>query len=78
MATHQEERAAALAAYRAACEEFEQAQALWDPFLAVVDAIEVDSSAAAAAFDRLSSANQSRQDALDVLWLAWRNRPEPS
>ena len=75
--TLQEERAAALAAYRAACAEFEDAQQHWDPFLAVVDAAEADAAAAAAAFDRLSQANQSRQNALDSLWLAWRNRPDP-
>jgi hypothetical protein len=74
--TLQEERDAALAAYRAACVEFEQAQASWDPFLAVVDAAEMDSAAAEAAFERLRRANQGRQDALDSLWLAWRNRPD--
>ena len=77
MTTLQEERAAALAAYRAACDEFEEAEVRWDPFLAVVDAAEVDSAAAEAAFDRLSKAYQGRQDALDSLWLAWRNRPDP-
>ena len=75
--TIQEERAAALAAYRAACEEFERAQEQWDPFLAAVDAVETDAAGAEAAFDRLRQANQARQDALDSLWLAWRNRPDP-
>jgi hypothetical protein len=76
VATVQEERETALAAYRSACVEFEQAQESWDPFLAVVDAAEMDSAAAEAAFERLRQANQARQDALDSLWLAWRNRPD--
>jgi hypothetical protein len=74
--TLQQERDGALAAYRAACAEFEQAQQSWDPFLAVVDAADMDSAAAEAAFERLRKANQARQDALDSLWLAWRNRPD--
>ena len=67
----------ALAAYRAACEEFDRAQEHWDPFLSVRDGIEHDSVAAEAAFERLRAANQARQDALDTVWLAWRNRPDP-
>jgi hypothetical protein len=72
--TLQQEREAALAAYKAACEEFKDAEQQWDPYLAA--ATEADSAAAAAAFDRLSNANLARQDALDSLWLAWRNRPD--
>jgi hypothetical protein len=75
--TPQEERAAALAAYRAASEEFERAQEQWYQVLAVADPAEADSAAAESAFDRLSKANQARQDAVDSLWLAWRNRPDP-
>jgi hypothetical protein len=75
--TLQEERAAALAAYKSACDEFAEAQEQWDPYLVVVSEIETDSVGAEAAFDRLRKANQARQDALDSLWLAWRNRPDP-
>lgn len=74
MATAQQERDAALASYRAACAEFDCAQQLWDPFLAVVD---TDPAEAEAAFERLRKANQARQDALDTLWVAWRNRADP-
>jgi hypothetical protein len=72
--TLRQEREAALAAYKAACEEFKEAQEQWDPYLVVMT--EADSAAATAAFDRLSNANLARQDALDSLWLAWRNRPD--
>jgi hypothetical protein len=75
-ATPQEERDAALAAYRAAITEFDLAQGEWDPFLAAADLADTDPAAAEAAFDRLSRANQTRQDALDTLWVAWRNRPD--
>jgi hypothetical protein len=74
--TVQQERDAALAAYRSASAEFEAAQEQWDPFLATTGDIETDSAAAEAAFDRLRRAHQVRQDALDSLWLAWRNRPD--
>ena len=74
--TPQEERDEALAAYRAAIVEFDLAQAEWDPFLAAADLADTDPAAAEAAFDRLSRANQARQDALDTVWVAWRNRPE--
>ncbi len=63
-------------AYRAACAEFEEAREQWDPFLATDGVVDVDSMAAEAAFDRLRRANQAKQDALDVLWVAWRNRPD--
>jgi hypothetical protein len=76
--TPQEERDSALAAYRSAQAEFEAAQEQWDPFLVVGGAAEADPSAAEAAFDRLARANKARQDAVDSLWLAWRNRPEPA
>ena len=69
--TPEQERAASLAAYRAASAEFDAAQLQWDPFLADAGA---DPAAAEAAFDRLSKANLARQDALDSLWVAWRNR----
>jgi hypothetical protein len=73
----QQEREAALAAYRAACAEFADAEVHWDPYLASnVD--DADADAAEAAFDRLRKANQARQDALDTLWVAWRNRPDPA
>jgi hypothetical protein len=75
--TFQQERDAALAAYRSACEEFREAQEQWDPYLAAVTEIEANSVRAEAAFDRLRTANQAKQDALDSLWLAWRNRPDP-
>ena len=74
--TLQQERDAALAAYRSACEEFRHAQEQWDPYLAAVNEIEADSVGAAAAFDRLKAANEKKQDALDSVWLAWRNRPD--
>ena len=76
--TPQEERDAALAAYRSACEEFDQAQEQWDPYLVVMSEADADPVAAEAAFERLRTANQTKQDALDTLWLAWRNRPDPS
>ncbi len=76
VATPQEERDAALAAYRLAQAEFDAAQAGWDPFLDFGGEVELDSAAAEAAFDRLAKANQARQDAVDALWLAWRNRPD--
>ena len=50
----------------------------WDPFLAATGDIDTDSTAAEAAFDRLRTAHQAKQDALDSLWLAWRNRPDPA
>jgi hypothetical protein len=74
--TPQEERDAALAAYKSACGEFEVAQEQWDPYLAATGVAEADPVAAEAAFDRLKRANQARQDALDSLWVAWRNRPD--
>lgn len=74
--TLQQERDAALAAYRSACEEFKQAQEQWDPYLAAVSETEADPVKADAAFDRLTAAHQLKQDALDSLWLAWRNRPD--
>jgi hypothetical protein len=76
MTTPQVEREAALAAYRAACLEFDEAQLQGDPDLAAPGVSEADSGAAEAAFDRLRRANQARQDALDSLWVAWRNRPD--
>jgi hypothetical protein len=76
--TLQQERDAALAAYRSACEEFSAAQEQWDPYLVAGGESEADLLGAEAAFDRLTEANQARQDALDSLWLAWRNRPDPS
>jgi hypothetical protein len=76
--TPQEERDAALTAYRSASAEFEAAQAAWDPFLAPTATYDSDPVAAEAAFDRLKRANQAKQDALDSLWVAWRNRPELS
>lgn len=75
MSTPEAERQAALAAYKAACAEFDQAQQLWDPYLASTGDSDADAQAAEAAFDRLSQANRARQDAIDALWLAWRNRP---
>jgi hypothetical protein len=76
--TIQQEREAALLAYRSASAEYEAAQEQWDPFLAVTGDIDTDSTAAEAAFDRLRTAHQAKQDALDSLWLAWRNRPDPA
>lgn len=73
--TPQQERAAAMAAYTAARIDFEAAQEQWDAYLAVTDKIEGDSTEAGAAFERLRMANEVRQDAVDSLWLAWRNRP---
>jgi hypothetical protein len=75
--TLQQERDAALAAYRSACEEFKEAQEQWDPYLVAFSEVEAESVAAEVAFDRLRTANQAKQDALDALWLAWRNRPDP-
>jgi hypothetical protein len=75
--TPQEERDAALAAYRSACEAFTEAQEQWYPYLVAVSDVEADTVDAEAAFDRLRTANQAKQDALDTLWVAWRNRPEP-
>jgi hypothetical protein len=75
VATIQQERDAALLAYRAASAEYEAAQVEWDPYLAATGDIDTDSTAAEAAFDRLRTAHQAKQDALDSLWLAWRNRP---
>jgi hypothetical protein len=74
--TLQQERDAALARYKSACEEFAEAQEQWDPYLAPASETEVDPVGAETAFDRLRAANQAKQDALDSLWLAWRNRPE--
>ena len=75
--TLQQERDAALAAYRSACDEFTEAQEQWDPYLAADSGVDADSREADAAFTRLRTANQAKQDALDSLWLAWRNRPDP-
>jgi hypothetical protein len=72
--TPDEEREAARVAYLRARDEFDAAQEQWDPFLATTGVIETDDAAAEAAFNRLKTANQARQDALDALWLAWRNR----
>jgi hypothetical protein len=74
--TPQEERDAAMTAYNAARIEFEAAQEQWDACLATTDRIESDSTEAGAAFERLKKANEARQDAVDSLWLAWRNRPD--
>ena len=74
--TAQEERAAAMATYEAARTEFESAQEQWDRYLATTELIDSDSTAAGTAFERLKKANEARQDAVDSLWLAWRNRPE--
>jgi hypothetical protein len=74
--TPQEEREAAMAAYRAARIEFEAAQDQWDAYLATAAKIDGDSTEAGAAFERLKNANGARQDAVDSLWLAWRNRPD--
>jgi hypothetical protein len=74
--TPEEERAAALAAYKSAREEFEAAQEQWERYLATPG--ETDPIASDVAFERLKSANQARDDALDLLWVAWRNRPEPA
>lgn len=76
MSTPEEEKAAALIAYRSASAEFEAAQAQWDPFLAMTQLTDAESEAAEAAFERLRRANQARQDAVDSLWVAWRNRPD--
>jgi hypothetical protein len=74
--TPQQERDLALAEYRSACVEFDEAQLQWDPYLDANGASELDPDGAEAAFDRLRRANQTRQDALDSLWVAWRNRPD--
>ena len=76
MSTPEEEKAAALIAYRSASAEFEAAQAQWDSFLAMTQLTDAESEAAEAAFERLRRANQARQDAVDSLWVAWRNRPD--
>jgi hypothetical protein len=76
--TPEAERAEALAAYKSARDEFDAAQAQWEDHLATTGATETDPMGAEAAFDRLTMANQARQDALDLLWLAWRNRPDPA
>jgi hypothetical protein len=76
--TPQQERETALAAYRSACAEFDEAQAQWDSFLATSQLTDAESQAAEAAFERLRNANQTRQDAVDSLWVAWRNRPSPA
>ena len=76
MMTPQEERDAAMAAYNAARIEFEGAQKQWDAYLATTATIEGDSTEGGAAFERLKMANEARQDAVDSLWLAWRNRPD--
>ncbi len=73
--TPQEERDAARAAYVKAREEFDAAELAWDPFLDASGDADTDPIAAEAAFDRLKRANDARQDALDSLWVAWRNRP---
>ncbi len=73
--TPQDERDAARAAYLKAREEFDAAELAWDPFLDTTGDAESDPLAAEAAFDRLKRANDARQDALDSLWVAWRNRP---
>ena len=65
-----------MTAYETARAEYESAQEQWDLYLATTDSIESDSTAAGAAFERLKRANEARQDAVDSLWLAWRNRPE--
>ncbi len=75
MTTPQEERDAARAAYLSARAEFDAAELAWDPFLDTTGDPESDPEAAEAAFDRLKRANDARQDALDSLWVAWRNRP---
>ena len=67
-----------MVAYRAACVEFEEAEAQWDPYVTMTGPTDADSTGADAAFDRLTKANRERQDALDTLWVAWRNRPEPA
>lgn len=73
--TPQEERDAAMAAYNAARIEFEAAQEQWDAYLASTAKID-SATEAGAAFERLKNANEARQDAVDSLWLAWRNRPD--
>jgi hypothetical protein len=73
--TPQEERDAARVVYLRARDEFEAAQLAWDPFLDTNGGEDADPTAAEAAFDRLKRANDDRQDALDALWVAWRNRP---
>jgi phage-related minor tail protein len=74
--TPQEERDAAMVAYTAARVEFEAAQEQWDAYLSSTGEIESDSTEAGLAFERLKNANEARQDAVDSLWLAWRNRPD--
>lgn len=65
-----------MTAYNAARLEFEAAEERWDSYLATTGRIEGDSTEAGAAFERLKKANEARQDAVDSLWLAWRNRPD--
>jgi hypothetical protein len=67
-----------MAAYKGAREEFEAAQEQWESYLATPGASEPDPIAAEAIFDRLKAANQARDDAVDLLWVAWRNRPDPA
>ena len=74
--TPQEERDAAMAAYNAARIEFEAAQEQWDTYLAGTATINGNRTEAGVAFERLKNANEARQDAVDSLWLAWRNRPD--
>ena len=65
-----------MTAYNAARIEFEAAQEQWDAYLAPTNGSESDSADGDAAFDRLKNAHEARQDAVDSLWLAWRNRPD--
>lgn len=74
--TPEQERAAALAAYKRARDEFDAAQDQWERHLDASAVIDIDPIGAEASFDRLKAANQGRDDALDFLWVAWRNRPE--
>lgn len=76
--TPEEERATALAAYKRARDEFDAAQEQWERYLHASEVIELDPIDAEASFDRLKAANQGRDDALDLLWIAWRNRPDDS
>lgn len=74
--TPEEERAAALAAYQSARVEFDAAQEQWERYLDPSAVIELDPIVIEQSFERFRAANQGRDDALDSLWLAWRNRPE--
>jgi hypothetical protein len=76
--TPEEERAAALAAYQHARDEFDAAQDQWERHLDASEVVALDPTAAEASFDRFQAANQGRDDALDLLWVAWRNRPNPA